>query len=313
MRTRLGALVGLAASTALLAGGLWLGLSGAPGLQPAALAAPPAASKPDTIRPLHRIHVQNDVECETCHGAAATSAAGTDNLLPTMDTCGACHDVADDTKCGTCHTNVAEPVAAARRVSAVQKFSHQTHLADGMQCTGCHRAGAAGEPSIPEMARCRSCHETASALKDCEVCHAASEPLRPVSHAPDWKSLHGVDARLDGVSCESCHTQKDCQDCHSGDNVRPRSHRLNFAFDHALEARGNELSCRTCHEDAQFCSSCHTAENVLPRNHSSADWVLGASVGGGRHAEEARFDLESCVSCHAGGESAPVCADCHGK
>jgi hypothetical protein len=125
--------------------------------------------------------------------------------------------------------------------------------------------------------------------------------------------MHATSARLDQATCETCHTQKDCQDCHSGDNVRPRTHRLNFEFDHALDARSNELECQSCHEDQTFCSSCHASEQVLPQNHSSSDWVLDAGLGGGRHAVEGRFDLESCIACHDDGAGSPVCADCHGN
>jgi hypothetical protein len=93
--------------------------------------------------------------------------------------------------------------------------------------------------------------------------------------------------------------------------VRPRVHPLDFAFDHALAARGNEAACMTCHEDRETCASCHAAENVLPEDHSRADWASGS--GGGRHAEEGRFDIESCVACHDTGTEAPTCSPCHGR
>lgn len=267
-------------------------------------------ARPDQIRAPHPIHAGNDVACETCHDAAA-SKAGTDNLLPTMETCKSCHDVEDQAKCGTCHSNPEAPAAAPRFDTVAQKFPHATHVAKGMKCEECHGNTAKAEPRIPGMAVCRTCHETASAGADCGLCHAAKETLRPVSHVTGWVSLHGVDARANQTDCQTCHTQADCQSCHSGDNVRPRTHRLNFAFDHALEARGDEIACATCHEDRSFCASCHQVNRVLPSNHSRADWVQPNR--GGRHAEEGRIDLESCASCHDTGTSAPLCADCHGR
>lgn len=272
-----------------------------------------AAAQPDRLKAMHAIHGQNEVDCSTCHAGVETSQAGTDNLLPTMEACGTCHDVADTEKCGQCHTNVEAPAAAVRRVSVAQRFPHQTHVDAGVACADCHGDATHGEPTAPQKAMCRTCHETASDYGDCQVCHAAGEEMTPVSHVPGWVSMHGASARLDQATCETCHTQKDCQDCHAGDNVRPRTHGLNFAFDHALEARSSELECASCHEDRNFCTSCHASERVLPQNHSASDWVLGVALGGGRHAVEGRFDLESCVACHDGGVSAPVCANCHGN
>lgn len=267
-------------------------------------------AKPDRIKSAHPVHAANEVGCETCHAAAA-STSGTDNLLPPMETCGGCHDIESDDNCKQCHTNTDEPAVAPRRTSTAQKFPHKTHLDRGLECAECHGNTAEAEPHIPSMTLCRSCHETASDLADCAVCHAASEPLVPVSHTNNWRSYHATVAHAEQGDCASCHTQKDCQDCHNGDNVRPRVHRLNFLFNHGVEARGKEMDCATCHEDAGFCQSCHQERRVMPRDHSRADWV--EREGGGRHAEEGRFDLETCVGCHDTGNQAPVCAQCHGR
>ncbi len=267
-------------------------------------------AKSNHILAAHPTHAQNDVPCETCH-QASTSQAGSDNLLPAMETCGMCHAVGDDQQCGMCHANPAEPAAAPRLTGAVQKFPHAKHLKAGMECDACHGNTAQSEPHLPAKAICRSCHETASGRSDCALCHAAGEPLRPASHTPGWLAFHGSDARVDQARCADCHTQADCQECHSGDNVRPRSHPLNYAFSHALDARGNESACASCHEEAQFCQACHLAEHVMPENHSRADWLVRR--GGGRHAEEGELDIESCTFCHDSGSAAPVCAECHGR
>jgi len=267
-------------------------------------------AKPDRIISAHPTHFKNEVACETCH-PAATSTTGADNLLPNMETCGACHDIESAENCKQCHTNTEAPGVAPRVTGLAQKFPHQTHVGEGMDCASCHGSTEKAEPRLPDKLLCRSCHETASNLTDCAVCHAESERMRPVSHVNEWKSFHATAAHQDQADCAGCHTQKDCQDCHAGDNVRPRVHRLNFRFDHGVEARGKELNCASCHEDAGFCQSCHQAERVMPRDHSFADWV--ESNGGGRHAEEGRFDLETCVGCHDTGNQAPTCARCHGR
>lgn len=276
----------------------------------ALLGAPAWGEKADRIRAAHAVHAQGGVPCETCH-AAATSTAGTDNLLPAMETCAECHDVADEAKCSQCHTNPPAAAAAPRVTTLAQRFSHARHLGPSTDCSVCHGSTATSEPRLPEKSICRRCHETAPGLADCDVCHAANEPRRPATHTAQWMSLHATEARVDEARCLVCHTQTDCQECHAGDNVRPRVHPLNFAYDHALEARGNELNCSACHEDAQYCAACHAARHVMPQNHSRADWVV--SQGGGRHAEEGEFDIESCVLCHDQGTAAPICAECHGR
>jgi hypothetical protein len=267
-----------------------------------------AGAEPDRIRDAHPKHAENGVTCEVCH-AAADSKAGTDNLLPEMETCGACHTISDEAGCGFCHTNAEAPGAAPRVVSSVQKFPHDRHVASGMACETCH--GKPAGPRLPSKPLCRGCHETAPDGTDCALCHAGGESLRPRSHSKGWDSFHGVEARTDEEACAVCHTQKDCQGCHSGDNLRPRSHRLNYEFDHAVDARGNETACAACHEDPSYCQSCHAARHVLPRDHSLAGWLVRGS--GGRHAEEGRFDLESCIACHESGLNASICVECHGR
>lgn len=269
-------------------------------------------ARKDRVRAAHDIHATNDVTCDVCHEGATTSRAGTDNLLPSHAVCEACHDVEAADACGQCHSRPETPLASPRVTTVAQKFPHETHLAQGMECSSCHTMTKAGEALLPAKAACRTCHATASGGSDCAVCHASSETLRPASHTTGWVSFHGVEARVEQAGCENCHTHAECQDCHAGDNVRPRAHPLNFAFDHALAARGNELACATCHEERSFCGSCHAAENVIPQNHSRADWVLSGGDGG-RHAEEGIFDLESCVACHELGTAAPTCAPCHGE
>jgi hypothetical protein len=286
---------------------------GAAALAAVLLAAAESADgvKKDEIIAAHAKHHENEVPCETCHAGAAASRAGVDHLLPTMETCGGCHDIADTMQCGLCHTRPEDARSSEKITTVAQKFPHATHVDRGMTCGECHGSTAKGEPALPEKALCRSCHETASDGSDCALCHAAEEPLRPISHSTGWLSLHAVDGRVNAASCENCHTQKECQDCHAGDNVRPRVHPLSYVFGHALDARSNELACAACHEDRDFCASCHAAARVLPRDHARADWV--DPVSGGRHAEEGRFDMESCMACHDAGTEAPVCADCHGE
>ena len=268
------------------------------------------ADQPDHIIFDHELHFQNDVECATCHGGAATSMTPADRLLPEMDVCAECHETEDDENCSMCHSNVDEAGDYSVSAFGAARFAHAPHLDRDLACRECHGDPAGARPMLPGKSDCRGCHETADDFADCRLCHAEQKKLRPSSHSATWLSGHGLPAREDRARCAQCHTQTTCQECHAGDNVRPRSHRLNYSFEHALEARGNELQCATCHQDPEYCSSCHIAERVLPQNHSQVSWVSGS--GGGRHATEGVFNLESCISCHSVGTDEPSCARCHG-
>jgi len=276
---------------------------------------------PSGFRPLHAIHAENELGCEDCHDTAGESAVGTDLLLPEKDLCADCHDVDDDDACGDCHLDANDPVGYAPRPEIVQKFSHAAHV-DDMECKECHEVGGSLEPVLPDKLDCRECHTTATAQSDCYICHADSEPWRPVSHGtapgdqntggtPGYLAYHAIDGAWNQQTCWGCHTQTDCQDCHAGNNVRPRTHRLNYAFDHSIEARAHEWLCYSCHETTDDCTACHARERVLPDNHSRADWVQFPS--GGRHSEDGQFDMENCMACHQQGTTAPTCVPCHGQ
>ncbi len=268
-----------------------------------------AVTESDRIVFPHDLHFEEEIACTDCHEGIAGSTAAAQQFFPEMDFCADCHDVDDEDECSMCHTNADEAGDYRRRVYGAGRFSHAAHLAQDMTCATCHGEPAAASPTVPDKPDCRVCHETADNYTDCRLCHAAAQQLLPLDHGPSWQNGHGLLALEDLGSCYQCHTENTCQECHSGDNVRPRSHRLNYAFDHALEARGQEMQCTTCHEDPTYCSSCHIAERILPQDHSQAGWVR--SAGGGQHATEGVFNLESCIACHDTGATEPSCARCH--
>jgi hypothetical protein len=267
----------------------------------------------------HKLHVvENETECTTCHGAAETSQTGADNLLPDMETCGSCHDVEDDENCGMCHSNVEEPAAVPRVKDYNTKFSHEKHLGAKLECSSCHSGienrTAAGIPTdLPKMNDCMNCHSSKSVSNDCQTCHNADENLMPASHTPNFVHTHsdlaksGAKEMSMDMNCSTCHSDNFCQECHEGENLDNTTHPMNFAFTHALQAEGKEKECSSCHTDRQFCNSCHREYQVLPHNHTPG-WAI-ANVGG-RHAEEARIDLESCMSCHEQ-DAEQVCQPCH--
>ncbi len=261
------------------------------------LAAAPAVAAP--VFP-HDVHLEEGLDCATCHEGVAASTSALTTHRPERELCLDCHEPDDE------FLDAALGTPSPTR--PVRLFSHAAHAT--LDCAACHGDLTVAAPRRPDKALCRECHATADDYADCRLCHASGERLLPRDHDAHWDHAHGVHARLDDARCYLCHTASGCQDCHVGDNVRPRSHGPDFRFGHALEARAHETACYACHADPGYCGDCHAAERVLPLSHSRADWV--SPLTGGRHAEDGLFDLESCIACHDAGAEAPDCARCHG-
>lgn len=268
----------------------------------------------------HKQHVEeNELECATCHMNVEKSEIGNDNLMPNMEVCANCHDVENSDNCGTCHSNLDEPQAVPRVEKYSQKFSHVKHLQTDRECSNCHaevtKKEVASPYILPKMVDCINCHETKIVSNVCESCHMAEDNLKPSSHKPNFIHAHSDLARNDmaeisnDMTCKTCHQPSYCQNCHEGDNLDRKTHTLNYQFTHALQAQGKERECAVCHTERSFCIDCHRDNQVLPHNHK-AGWAL-ANVGG-RHRDEAKNDLESCMACHEQ-NAEQICQPCHGK
>ncbi|MEW6749592.1 MAG: cytochrome c3 family protein [Candidatus Latescibacterota bacterium] len=296
---------------------------------------PLAAQDPDAPFP-HRVHVVDQgMACGDCHAGVAESRLASDDLNPGAPVCLDCHD----------QGSVPAPVPAPGRE---YRFAHQDHAALGLECQRCH-AGVlheeAGARGLPLMAECMTCHNGVAADRQCGACHTRDRAfLVPASHQPGWRSEHGRQARITDSSCIPCHTVDTCEECHGGallldlggqlgarqtpfapelegaaGQTVKRVHGLNYRFLHALEARGKGSNCAVCHdvENGDFCAQCHNPQadpSIRPVWHGGADWGAlagGVGTGGGRHAELARRDMESCVACHEVQGSDPSCLLCH--
>jgi hypothetical protein len=95
------------------------------------------------------------------------------------------------------------------------------------------------------------------------------------------------------------------------------AHAMNYRFTHGIDAKARKADCYSCHSAQEFCAQCHTAGGIDATAYKPA-WHLGAGFttlgygsGGGRHAIEARRDIENCITCHDVQGNDPTCTTCH--
>jgi hypothetical protein len=229
-------------------------------------------------------------------------------------------------------------VAGVTLAWASARFDHRAHVeeyAAGMECATCHLPGASS--IVPDAKVCLDCHE--------QNVVAATKLGATKTHGPVWALNHRSEAKLgSGIDCAACHQQSFCLECHKagfadeqgafGNNMI-NVHSSDFHVTHPIAARTNPQLCPSCHE-TKFCSDCHSdfrtgrasgpshrrtfafrddsnfhggapagdcnlchTDTVAPSVH---DWQVG-------HAREARKNLQTCQTCHPGGDT---CLKCHG-
>jgi len=309
----------------------------------------PAQDRSALIKFSHAKHLTEvGAECLDCHGGVEKSTRAADNFLGTMANCYACHDQ-QDTECAFCHKEPGPNYTAFAAAEREIHFDHERHVSRGIDCAACHRGmekvDFAGPEQMPSMADCMACHDGSKASGECSVCHTHLTELRPVSHTPEWLHRHNTLVRVEEQNCAACHGASDCQECHEGASlvatrekpedhfaafgptsdphsskwlILDRVHGLDYRNTHGLDARGKTQDCQVCHEPATFCAECHRPEGDVnlfkPRWHGGADWGAiagGVGTGGGRHAELARRDIETCAACHDVQGEDPTCLACH--
>jgi len=167
------------------------------------------------------------------HGVQAASSP---------ELCSSCHT---ERSCASCH-GVTLPALPTRL-----RFD-QPERAD------MHRAGFALRHSLEaraDPALCVTCHSESS----CRTCHAregvAAGSTSVSPHPPGWvglpgeRSPHGRAARLDPVSCASCHGgagEQLCVDCHRVGAPGGSPHPPGFSSRKPLD----DMPCRMCHGGA---------------------------------------------------------------
>ncbi len=292
----------------------------------------------DLIRVPHDKHKANGVDCVNCH-ETITDAKNLDvNQRPLEDKCMECHqDDKDKGKCPLCHTDVRKAGPYPKRERHLT-FDHSAHIPRVKEeCERCHVNLPSGpnpvrkEQDTPSMEACKGCHVHRDQMNagQCEVCHQDLHryPLKPISsftHNGNWVKLHSRDARSATDSCQKCHEQTFCADCHAktvstrieikySENVdSDYIHRNDWLTRHSIEARADQTVCQRCH-GTSFCIDCHTAQNLTPtaanpRSPHPSGWVWPSSPN--FHGPAARRDIASCAACHDQGARS-ICVDCH--
>ncbi len=291
------------------------------------------------LRISHTTPAHAQLPCVSCHANASHSTQAADDLSPPETACQSCHAQRMDRShpqgqtCGYCHADfdATRPLALGARGAPRARiaFSHARHTA--ATCELCHVADAAGQRALPSMSECMACH-TGKQTLGCTGCHATAPGGLVQTRFPEGKLVprsaflgmaHGGDflvrhrwlAADEGNACSSCHTEKDCSDCHMGDRRPARIHPNDYLALHAQDSRRNQTRCTSCHTTQSFCLPCHArlgvsdvaAPDLLsPRRFHppTSVWARGPV----QHAREAQRSLGSCTSCHVERD----CVQCHG-
>lgn len=279
------------------------------------------------------------VACGDCHERDPQTR---DPMVPGHKACARCHEASAPVKaklpmerCAGCHPQHDVDVTRGRLlITRDLRFQHAAHETDKtgapVACTTCHAgiedSTSRDQVSVPAMVRCAQCHEDSARSPDrvrmsnCNVCHAAIDSgtppanhlvggaasgatSRPADHTLLFRKNHADQAAAPEANCRFCHQElsgakeDSCFQCHQV--MKPRDHNLMFRDDHGREAQAEGQRCASCHAP-ETCAACHA---VPPRSHTP----LGEFRQGG-HAEQARFGLTACLTCHTFEDT---CAKCH--
>ncbi|HIJ87162.1 MAG TPA: cytochrome C [Desulfuromonadales bacterium] len=123
----------------------------------------------------------------------------------------------------------------------------------------------AGTTSLP-----RTHPELLSQSPNCTECHTDS--WGALNHrAPDFMSKHRFYAASTRQTCNSCHHESFCTDCHANkEDIKPSDkfsdaperslpHRGDYMTQHRIDGKVNPVSCVKCHGRTNNvrCASCH--------------------------------------------------------
>ena len=311
---------------------------------------PPVTAPPSNLsftHPEHRLAVLEEaadsvVTCAACHSAS-------DSLRMTVarnsvDQCLSCHQIRDDhlaiapEECSTCHLDLAD--APRLTEASIAAFAAPpSHDATDYAGPGHGQDARPQGTSYTVSPSCAVCH----ARDFCIQCHVdAPEQESIQALAPDARSLaivatltapashddyqfyrnHGPGADANPATCQACHTQESCLECHatrprvllamypagphrgSGAKVertRPMTHGEDFSLIHADPAAAAPVTCTACHTMPQ-CLDCHRPD---PGQGDGGFHPFGYLS---LHVVSAYNQETQCADCH---NTNQFCASCH--
>ena len=103
----------------------------------------------------------------------------------------------------------------------------------------------------------------------CSECH--TDGRTSLDHRQDWNSRHKFQAAQQQRTCELCHAQSFCADCHANkEELKPSDkykdapqrtmpHRGDYLNQHKIDGKLNPASCFPCHgrQNNERCKTCH--------------------------------------------------------
>ena len=171
-------------------------------------------------------HVVHDGDFVREHGVRAASA---------RDLCASCHT---DRQCASCHGE-----------GTVPALPWKMALGD-VSLSGLHRAGFLARHSDEARADpglCTTCH-TESSCVDCHTRQNVAGTSARSPHPPGWANgEHGMQARIDPMSCAGCHGgagEQLCVGCHRVGGPGGNPHGPGFT---SKRDEHHDLPCRLCH------------------------------------------------------------------
>lgn len=303
--------------------------------------------KTDRIIFSHKVHAEEEIDCDECHDEIANDAETIVQAIPRKPQCTECHEEEVEDNCKMCHTDVKSPATWDTVDSRQIIFSHQLHLKRKAKCGDCHvgikkvRAVSAAQPIIPQHNECKSCHQQDLESGRCRRCHKRLDlykrrPESLYSHNKGFFDRHGLEAASSGQDhCAVCHDQSFCADCHARTmTLRPSirfpekvtssfMHRGDWKARHVIESRASDASCMKCHGRSS-CNACHERIGVggrlgpsphrdqgdrkwAPDSRDSSDYDCNGNF---LHGRAARRRISECAACHDQGPVS-ICVRCH--
>lgn len=221
----------------------------------------------------------------------------------------------DITLCNTCHKE--EGVSLNHQADWFSEHRLSAGKADA-NCITCH-----------DQAYCLDCHKGGGITRDLKT-DLYQRDYVPRSHRSDFLNIHPIRAKSSPRSCNRCHDQRYCNECHArfrGEDLQILSHRRQFrdirpsasgsathasrtpaecptchpngllsshkwSSDHAIEARRSLQTCQSCHSDGEVCMTCHSAKTGLKISPHPRNWnAIKGNL-------KSRSNGRSCTKCH---------------